>query len=390
MQWASAIANDPTLVDALAQIDATLSTRLLDAAPDVLFVFVSPHYEDAADALLDEAARRWPGALVFGCSASGVVGGGREVEQERALSVTAAVLPGVTLRAFHLGPRELATLTASALALGSFVDVPPEDTSFLLLPDPFSCDGERLLSAFDIVYPGAPKLGGMASGARAAGEAILYAGDAAHREGAVGLALSGPITLHAVVAQGCRPVGAPMRVTRCQDNLLVALDGQPAAEAIQATYEQASDEEQTLMRASLFVGVVMDDGLEDPVRGDFVVRNILGADPDRGILAINGTLVQHQLVQLHVRDARTSTEDLAALLLAAASEGPPAGALLFSCLGRGRGLYGVPDHDIGLVQGQFEGLQTGGFFCNGEIGPVAGTSFLHGYTSSLALFRSTS
>ena len=141
------------------------------------------------------------------------------------------------------------------------------------------------------------------------------------------------------------------------------------------------------MRQSLFIGVVMDDALETPDRGDFLVRNILGADPKRGILAIGGRLVEHQTVQLHVRDARTSAEDLAALLSVSAEAGAPEGALLFSCLGRGRGLYGVPDHDIKLMQEQFEGLPTGGFFCNGEIGPVGGTSFLHGYTSSIGLFR---
>ena len=384
MLWASAIANDESLDDALATIDGILTARLLDAQPSVLFVFLSPEY--SMEAVAPAAARRWPNALLFGCSASGTVGGGREVEHARAISVTAAVLPGVSLKGFHLGPREIATLTASPLALQGFVGE-LEAPSFLLLPDPFSCDSEKLLAAFDILWPDAPKVGGLVSGARQAGEAAMLLGGAVHREGAIGLALSGAFQLEAVVAQGCRPVGVPMRVTRCQDNLLIELDGEPASERIQTAYEQAPEDEQELMRQSLFVGVVMDDSIEDPGRGDFIVRNILGADPKHGILAIGGRLVQHQLVQLQVRDARTSSEDLAALLSAAASNGDPAGALLFSCLGRGQGLYGVPNHDMGLVHAQFEGLPTGGFFCNGEIGPVGGTSFVHGYTSSIALFR---
>ena len=387
MQWASAIANDESLATALAVIDGSLSSRLLDAAPDVLFVFVSAEYADQMSALPNLIAARWPGALTFGCSGSGIVGGSREMEQERAVSVTAAVLPGVSLTGFHLGPKELATLTASPLALPAYVGTQAEDVSFLLLPDPFSCDAERLLQAFDIVWPDAPKIGGLVSGTREAGDGAMFLADQVFRQGAIGLALSGRIELEAVVAQGCRPVSTPMSVTSSQDNLLIELDGEPAGERIQAAFEAASEEEQALMRQSLFIGVVMDDALETPDRGDFLVRNILGADPKRGILAIGGRLVEHQTVQLHVRDARTSAEDLAALLSVSAEGGAPEGALLFSCLGRGRGLYGVPDHDIKLMQEQFEGLPTGGFFCNGEIGPVGGTSFLHGYTSSIGLFR---
>ena len=384
MEWASAIANDDSLADALATIDGSIATRLGESAPDLIVAFVSPEYDEITS-LPELVAARWPGALLFGCSASGIIGGGREVERDRGVSVTAGVLPGVSLRGFHLGARELATLTASPLALPGFVDGDPD--ALLLLPDPFSCDSEKLLSACDIVWPDAPKIGGLVSGTRGAGEAVLFVGGEAHREGVVGLAISGAVRVDAVVAQGCRPVGPPMRVTRCQDNLLIELDGEPAGERVQRAYEEATEDEQALMRASLFVGVAMDDAIEQPGRGDFVVRNILGADPNRGILAISGRLMEHQRVQLQVRDAQTSSEDLAALLSAAASDGNPAAALLFSCLGRGRGLYGVPDHDVGLVLSQFEGLPTGGFFCNGEIGPVGGTSFVHGYTSSIALFR---
>ena len=388
MQWASAIANDESLANALAVIDGSLSSRLLDAAPDVVFVFVSAHYADEMPALPELIAARWPGAMTFGCSGNGIVGGGREVELERAVSVTAAVLPGVGLHGFHLSPKQLATIAASPLALAECVGTEEQDVSFLLLPDPFSCDAERLLQAFDIIWPDAPKIGGIVSGGHQPGESAMFLQEALHREGAIGLALSGPIEVEAVVAQGCRPVCEPMRVTLCQENLLIELDGQPAGERIQAAFENAPEEEQALMKQSLFVGLLIDDSEESPSRGDFLVRNILGADPNKGILAVSGRLMQHQTVQLHVRDAQSSAEDLTALLSASAERGPPEGALLFSCLGRGRGLYGVPNHDIEMMQGWFEGLATGGFFCNGEIGPVGGTSFLHGYTSSIGLFRS--
>jgi small ligand-binding sensory domain FIST len=91
------------------------------------------------------------------------------------------------------------------------------------------------------------------------------------------------------------------------------------------------------------------------------------------------------VVQFHLRDARTSADDLDQLL--ARHRGTPAGSLLFSCLGRGTHLYGRADHDTDLVRRHFGDVPLGGFFCNGEIGPVQGTTFLHGYTSAFGLFR---
>ena len=144
------------------------------------------------------------------------------------------------------------------------------------------------------------------------------------------------------------------------------------------------------MQTSLFLGIVMDDFNEDPQQGDFLIRNVVGMDGRTGVMAIGETLREGQRVQLHLRDALTSADDLSALLVKYASEndvGQNQGALLFSCLGRGQFLYGRPDHDTDMFQEKVGAIPLGGFFCNGEIGPVGGTTFLHGYTSSFGIFR---
>ena len=107
-------------------------------------------------------------------------------------------------------------------------------------------------------------------------------------------------------------------------------------------------------------------------------------------MAIGELLKEGQLVQFHLRDAETSAEDLTAVLERYAvenRENQVHGALLFSCLGRGQYLYGRPNHDTDIFHEKLGPVPLGGFFCNGEIGPVSGTTFLHGYTSSFGIFR---
>jgi len=239
-------------------------------------------------------------------------------------------------------------------------------------------------------FAGSPKAGGLASGGRAPGENALFLDGRTIPAGAVGAVLSGRIRMDTIVAQGCRPVGSPLFVTRAEDNLVLELDGRPATELLGELYRELSPEDRALARTSLFVGVVMNEGQDEYRQGDFLIRNLIGVDPDRGILAVGEPMERGQVVQFHLRDAETSAHDLEVLLGRYREERPesPRGALLFSCLGRGRHLYGEPHHDSRCITRHLGELPIGGFFCNGEIGPVGGRSFLHGYTSSIALFRS--
>lgn len=212
-----------------------------------------------------------------------------------------------------------------------------------------------------------------------------------HAEGLVGVALWGDLAVDGVVAQGCRPIGHPLFVTRCRGHVLTELDGRPPIEILRALYDAADARDRALMQTALFLGIEMRPELQEYGRGDFLIRNLVGADPDDGALAVAAPLRDGLVVQFHLRDARTSALDLEERLTRYRSTprpgGEPCGALLFSCLGRGAGLYGLPDHDSGALRRHLGALPLGGFFGNGEIGPVGERSFLHGYTSAFAIFR---
>jgi small ligand-binding sensory domain FIST len=200
--------------------------------------------------------------------------------------------------------------------------------------------------------------------------------------GAVAVLLSDDVPVTPVVSQGCRPIGQPFTVTNAKQNLVLELAGQPAMQRLQELVLAADEDERELMRQGLHLGVVVDEHKLDFSRGDFLVRNVLGADRNNGAIAV-GELVQvGQTVQFHVRDANAADEDLRALLNSVEGDA----ALLFTCNGRGSHLFGVPNHDAGVVDDLLGPLPLAGAFCAGEIGPVGGKNFLHGFTASLAVF----
>jgi small ligand-binding sensory domain FIST len=259
----------------------------------------------------------------------------------------------------------------------------------VLMPDPFSIDAGALVAGLDFAYPRSIKVGGLASGGRQPGENALFINDRVVRSGAVGLAMSGNLTVDTVVAQGCRPIGRPAVITECERNLILKLGERAPLELLRELYEASGESERRLISKSLHVGIVMDPLSDTFAAGDFLIRNVIGVDEATGSVAVGETLREGQVVQFHVRDAATATEDLGAVLerySAARGRKRPAGALLFSCVGRGQFLFGAADHDTELFQSMVAPVPLAGFFCNGEIGPVGGSTFLHGYTSSFAVF----
>jgi small ligand-binding sensory domain FIST len=374
MRWASTVSDEPLLERAVTAAAATLRTQLGNTRPDLLVVFVSAHHAADFERVPALMAGAFEPGLLLGCSAGGVIGGGREVEQRPGLSVTAAVLPDVELFPFHLEQAALRT------------DL-PQQSHFVLLGDPFSFDAESFLRALDRAYPSSRKIGGLASGGRQPGSNALFLGDQLHRAGLVGVALAGDIDVDTIVAQGCRPIGQPMFVTKCQGNLLWELDGVSAVTVLENLFEQLDPDDQELARHSLFLGIVMNELRQEYRQGDFLIRNVAGMDAKRGVLAIGASLQDNSVVQFHLRDAKTSAADLDQLLASHEGLAQPHGALLFSCLGRGAHLYGRPDHDTDAFRRHLGDIPLGGFFCNGEIGPVQGTTFLHGYTSAFGIFR---
>ena len=390
MQWASAISEQISLDDAIAECAASIKAELGDT-PDLAVAFVSPHYQRDYERVVSVMGEMLGPRHIFGCSGGGVIGNGLEVEQRPGLSITAATLPDVEIRGLHLQESQLPDLDAGPDKWEDLLSVTrADDPQFVILADPFSFPVQNLIMGLDFAYSDASKIGGLASGANQQGGNALFLDGNIYNSGAICLALYGNVTVDTVVAQGCRPIGSPMRITSSHRNLLVELDGKPPLEVLQGMYQELPERDRQLMSNSLFLGVVMDELLDTPVQGDFLIRNVVGMDQKTGSLTVGELLKEGQLVQFHLRDAETSAEDLHVVLDRYAAdnrENQVPGALLFSCLGRGEYLYGRPNHDTEIFQGKLGSVPLGGFFCNGEIGPVSGTTFLHGYTSSFGLFR---
>lgn len=392
MKWSSALSEAPALAEAVSECAAKIRNDLGDQAPDLAVAFVSPHY--AADyAQLPGLIRSNLGdCLLIGCSGGGVIGAGREVEHRAGFAMAAARLPGVELVPFHVEDEALPDADSAPEAWEELVNTPArKEPLFILVADPFNFTAENLLSGLDYAFPRSPKIGGLSSGANGPGGNALYLADEVHGSGAVGVSMHGSIALDTIVAQGCRPIGEPLYVTSCSNHILLELDGCNPLEVLARLFKGLSERDRQLARHSLFLGVVMDELNDAPRLGDFLIRNILGVDQGHGTLAIGEMLKEGQTVQFHLRDAETSAQDLHALLTKYAREHPiyeETGALLFSCLGRGSGLYGRPDHDTDMFREEVSAMPLTGFFCNGEIGPVGNTTYLHGYTSSFGIFRS--
>ena len=386
MLWASAISTATEAAEAIGEAVEQVAAQLGSHRPHVVFAFTTHAFAADHASLQARVRAEWGAALLFGCSASGVIGAGREVEDAGAVSITAAWLPNVRLVPTHLEAHALPPVYAERIAWQTALNVhgTPEP-QFLIISDPFSFDSEDLVRGLDRAFPGSTKIGGLASGGRQARENLLLLGEHVHRNGAIVLALSGDLRIDSIVAQGCRPIGDPMFVTNCHGNLLRELDGKIPREVLSDLYDRLNQRDQALLGRALFVGLAMPGERPMIQAGEFLIRNVLGMDPQTGAIWVGAELEPNSIVQFHVRDALSSAQDLERALLAFESGAKPAAALLFSCIGRGVGLYGSADHDSNAVKRRLGELPIGGFFCNGEIGAVHGMTQVHGYTSAIAI-----
>ena len=391
MRWGSAVSNNASLQGAVEECVSSVLDGLEGLRPDLAFVFLSAAHAAAYGEVPALVRRGLGDCPLLGCSGGGVIGAGREVEGGPGLAIAAAAMPEAELSLFHVENDGLPDQDSPPERWWEVVGSSPDgQPDFVLLADPFSFAADRLIAGLDYAFPGSATIGGLASGAHGPGGNALYVGDEVRTSGAIGVAVAGSVTIDTVVAQGCRPIGAPMQVTSCADNWLLALDGKTPVQALVDVMGRLDEGERNLARHSLFLGVAMDRLNETPSMGDFLIRNIVGVDQSRGYIAIGELPSEGQLVQFHLRDAQTSTEDLDAMLNRYSIEHPiyeETGALLFSCLGRGLNLFGRADHDTDMFREKVNAMPLTGFFCNGEIGPVGGTTFLHGYTSSFGIFR---
>ena len=388
MKFASANRTEENFAEALDGAMLDLLVVLGVDSPDLIMLFLSPHHLRQADVVLDALHMAWPDATVVGCSGTSIVGAGQEIEGEPAISITAVIMPDVARVPFHLHGDEIETRGAEPMVWRDRLDLIPEQQPvFLVFLDPFSADANTFIGSLDAAFPGCVKVGGMASGGREPGSVGLFFEDRVVKEGAIGVALYGDIQLDAVVAQGCIPVGPSHTITKCDRNLLFELDDRPVFDVVEDDFKELGKGIAQRFTKAPMIGLGLPDG-RTAGREEYLIRNIVGVDRGAGLLAIGAHLKVGCKVRFHLLDPQAAAVDLGEMLdRAARHPTPPAGAVLFSCLGRGAGFFGEPNHDTGLLRARLGAIPVGGVFCNGEIGPVHGQTHLHGYTSAFALFR---
>ncbi len=357
----------------------------LDGTPDLAFVFLSMEFAEQADEIARRLSSRLGTDRILGCTAESVVGGNCEVEGEPAISLWLGRLPNTRLTTMQL------TFQATPDG-GSLLGWPDpllgpwsETSSMLLLGEPFSFPADYLLERMNEDRAGVPVMGGMASGGTAPAQNRLILGERGLQEGGVAVVLEGGSPPRGIVSQGCRPVGHHFVVTKAERNIIYELGGRPAFERLREVFDTSPNRDKILMQQGLHVGRVVSEYLEQFTQGDFLIRNVIGVDADAGAIVIGDYIRTGQTIQFHVRDESTADAELRQLL---AGHRPqrPGGALLFTCNGRGSRLFSQPHHDAAAIHDTWDELPVAGLFAQGEMGPVGGRNFLHGFTASIALF----
>lgn len=369
-----------------AALDAAeqVRTALHGSVPHLACIFVTGSDHAAVEAALLLAGERVGARTTIGCSAYGVIGAGQAAEAATSVSVWAAYLPGARLRAFHLEvlPGE------DSVAIVGMPDQRPDDAVAVLLADPWSFPADGFVAQSSDALPGLPFVGGLAFGARGAGSVRLLLDGRTVDRGAVGVLLGGPVGLRTLVSQGCRPIGPAMAVTAADGNLILELAGVPALAKLRSVLAELPAKEQALVTAGLQIGVAVDEYGEGQGQGDYLVRGIVGSDEERGGIAVGDVVEVGRTVRFQVRDADAASADLASMLMlfrAAGELDPVEGALLFSCNGRGRAMFGDARHDVRMVAAELQARSVAGFMAAGEIGPVGGRNHLHGFSASMLL-----
>jgi len=369
----------------LAAIEAGQQAHaaLQGARAGVVCVFASGAHLAAPEATLEGVHEALAPPVLVGCGAGGVVGDGREVEHGTAVAVWAAALGDGRAEAFHLD----VTQGPDAIAVGGLPGL-EDATGVVLLPDPYSFPTDLVLGELARRAPGVPVLGGIASARTLDGNAALFLGDQLCADGAVGLAFAG-VEVMPCVSQGAAPVGPELTVTAADGHVIRELAGRPALDTLREAIEGLDPDQQALVASGLLLGIVIDGGKPEYEQGDFLVRGVIGADPEAGTLTVGARVHEGTVVRLHARDAVSADRDLRAALglrREALGGGTPAGALVFTCNGRGEAMFGTPDHDAITLDEELAGAPAAGFFAAGEIGPVGGDPFLHGFTATVAVF----
>jgi small ligand-binding sensory domain FIST len=379
--FASALSLHPDAAQATGEVAGQV-LDVLGARPDLAVVFVSPHHVDATADIAAALRALVEPVVLLGATGVAVIGGDQEVEEGPAISLWAGRLAEP--------PRPVrirAARTPSGVAFGGITaDTCGPGEVLLLLADPFSMPVDAVVELLNGLDPPVPVAGGAASAARAPGGNRLVLDGEVVRDGAVGAVLPAAVATALVVSQGCRPIGEPMIVTQAEGNHLIELAGRPALDRVDELARAVPPHERARLAEGLHLGIAVDEHRMTFGPGDFLVRNVLGAVRGSRAIAVGDHVAVGTTVQFQVRDAETADEDLREVLVQASAGGLADAALVFSCNGRGTGLFGEPDHDARQVHAAVRSDAVAGLFCAGEIGPVGSRTHVHGYSASIVLF----
>lgn len=355
--------------------------------PTCGFLFVSPDWLPQIGETLDLIRLHGHVPLLVGTVGGGLVGTWKEAEGTSGMSLLLVRLPKTTLTPLTISVAQIEQSTGASYWQTLAGLGPEEVDAWIVLANPFVAGLEQWLAEWNLAFPGVPSIGGLASGISGESrESMLILDGAATDAAVLALAVKGA-NVRTIVSQGCKPVGEPFTITRAEENLVYALGSRPAYQVLSETFNALSDDEKERARGNLFAGLAASEYIAELKRGDFLVRNLLGADPQTGAVAIGARARTGQTLQYQLRDKITAHADLAELAqLTGEGEAKPFASLVFSCNGRGRNFFGAPDHDATTLAEIFGPIPSAGFFCNGEIGPIGNASYLHGYTASVALF----
>lgn len=389
LAFASALSTNPNSLAALDEVVALVQEQL-GATPSLALLFVSANHVEAANRLAPRLCEQLGTESVIGCSGESIVGVGTEVEMASAMSLWVASLPGTTVLPMRL---EFVRAAEGGAIVGWPDELPetwPAGSALLALGDPFTFPPELLLERINEDQPGVPVIGGMASAATKPGENCLFMGPQTYDDGAVSVVVHGDVAIRSIVSQGCRPIGDHFVITKAERNAIQELGGIPAYQRLLEVYETLATHEQELLRRGLHVGRVVSEYQDSFEQGDFLVRNVVGVDQESGAIVIGDFVRPGQTIQFHLRDANTADGELKQMLAAfkRSPDSDPRAALLFTCNGRGTRLFAEPNHDAEAIGEALNNVPLAGFFAAGEMGPVGGKNFLHGFTASIALFES--
>jgi small ligand-binding sensory domain FIST len=369
--------------------DVAMSLRHeLNQAPTLGVVFASPDYLPHIEDFLELIRLNGYVPTLVGCSGGGLIGQTQELEGQSGFSLLLLSLPGCQAKTTLVSSQTIQDAYGGPAYWRNATGIAPQDArAWMVFADPFHFPVDNWLRQWNTAYPGVVTFGGLASGFAGQNEAVVFL-NGKIVDGAVAVGLTGPLQVRAVVSQGCKPIGEPLTVTQAQQNVLLSLGSKPAYEVLSEVYEKLTSEEKMKARGHLFAGLAMNEYVEEFKRGDFLVRNIIGADPISGAVALNAQPRVGQTLQYQLRDDAAASEDLNQLLQAVANDSTiaPFAGILCSCNGRGKGLFKTPSHDARAITKYFPQLPLAGFFAYGEIGPVGAQNYIHGYTASLALF----